>query len=83
MTKCNQDRFEFASISGTRQIVAEFSGGTITSDGGSLLLKETDTKMNLLTRFSQCFSDRRSPLLIETHTGTDAPAASVWFGAGL
>ena len=67
MTECNQDRFEFASTSGTRQIVAEFSGGTITSDGGSLLLKETDTKMNLLTRFSQCFSDRRSPLLIE-HT---------------
>lgn len=67
MTECNQDRFEFASTSGTRQIVAEFSGGTITSDAGSLLLKETDTKMNLLERFSQCFTDRRSPLLIE-HT---------------
>jgi hypothetical protein len=67
MTECNQDRFEFASTSGTRQIVAEFSGGTITSDGGSLLLKETDAKMNLLARFSQCFSDRRSPLQIE-HT---------------
>ena len=66
MTECNQDRFEFAST-GTRQIVAEFNGGTITTDAGSLLLKETDTKMNLLTRFSQCFTDRRSPLLIE-HT---------------
>ena len=67
MTECNQDRFEFASTPGTRQIVAEFSGGTITSDAGSLLLKETDTRMNLLSRFSQCFSDRRNPLLIE-HT---------------
>jgi Transposase DDE domain group 1 len=67
MTECNQERFEFASTSGTRQIVAEFSGGTITSDGGSLLLKETDARLNLLSRFSQCFSDRRSPLLIE-HT---------------
>jgi hypothetical protein len=67
MTECNQERLEFASTSGTRQIVAEFSGGTITSDAGSLLLKETDTKMNLLARFSQCFTDRRSPLLIE-HT---------------
>ena len=66
MTECNQDRFEF-STSGTRRIVAEFSGGTITSDAGSLLLKETDTKMNLLNRFSECFTDRRSPLLIE-HT---------------
>jgi Transposase DDE domain group 1 len=67
MTECNQDRFEFASTAGTRQIVAEFSGGTITTDAGSLLLKETDTKMNLLTRLGQCFTDRRSPLLIE-HT---------------
>ena len=67
MTECNQERFEFASTSGTRQIVAEFSGGTITSDAGSVLLKETDAKMNLLARFSQCFTDRRSPLRIE-HT---------------
>lgn len=67
MTECIQDRFEFASTSGTRQVVAEFSGGTITSDAGSLLLKETDAKMNLLARFAECFSDRRSPLLIE-HT---------------
>lgn len=65
MTECNQERFKFASTSGTRQIVAEFSGGTITTDAGSLLLKETDTKLSLLTRFSQCFTDRRSPLLIE------------------
>jgi hypothetical protein len=66
MAECNQDRFEFASASRTRQIVAELIGGTIT-DAGSLLLKDTDTKMNLLTRFSQCFTDRQSPLLIE-HT---------------
>jgi hypothetical protein len=67
MTECNQYRFEFASTPGTRQIVAEFSGGTITTDAGSLLLKEADKKMNLLPRFSQCFTDLRSPLLIE-HT---------------
>lgn len=67
MTECNQERFEFSSGSGARQIVAEFSGGTITSDAGGLLLKETDRRMNLLARFAQCFSDRRSPQLIE-HT---------------
>jgi hypothetical protein len=67
MTECNEERFEFASTSGTRQIVAEFSGGTITSDAGSLLLKETDAKMNLLARLAECFTDRRSPVLIE-HT---------------
>lgn len=65
MTECIQDRFGFASVGGTREIVAEFSGGTISSDGGGLLLQETDSKMNLLARFSECFVDRRNPLLIE------------------
>src|SRR5450432_1640200 len=65
MTECNQDRFEFASAHGRREIVAEFSGGTVSSDGGALLLQEADSKMNLLARFSQCFMDRRSPVLIE------------------
>ena len=65
MTECNQDRFGFASVGGSREIVAEFSGGTISSDGGGLLLQETDSKMKLLTRFSQCFVDLRNPDLIE------------------
>ena len=45
--------------------MAEFNGGTISSDGGSLLLRETDQKMNLLARFSGCFMDGREPLRIE------------------
>jgi hypothetical protein len=65
MTECNQDRFEFASAHGRREIVAEFSGGTVSSDGGALLLQEADSKMNLLARFSECFIDRRNPVLIE------------------
>src|SRR5271169_4060428 len=65
MTECNQDRFKFASAHGRREIVAEFSGGTVSSDGGVLLLQEADAKMNLLARFSQCFIDRRNPVLIE------------------
>jgi hypothetical protein len=65
MTECIEDRFEFASVPGAREIVAEFSGGTISSDGGGLLLQETDSKMKLLTRFSQCFFDSRNQKLIE------------------
>jgi hypothetical protein len=65
MTECNQDRFEFASAQGRREIVAEFSGGTVSSDGGALLLPEADSKMNLLARLSECFIDRRNPVLIE------------------
>lgn len=65
MTECIEDRFEFASGESGRQVVAEFSGGTISSDGGGLLLQETDARMNLLARFSQCFLDGRNPILIE------------------
>ena len=64
MTECSELRFTFAS-EGRREIVAEFNGGTISSDGGALLLKETDRRMNLLLRFSQCFLDGRDPALVE------------------
>jgi hypothetical protein len=65
MTECIQDRLVFSSAHGRREIVAEFSGGTISSDAGGLLLQETDSKLNLLSRFSQCFFDGRNPILIE------------------
>jgi hypothetical protein len=65
MTECIQDRFEFSSVHSRREIVAEFSGGTISSDGGGLLLQETDSQLNLLARFSQCFFDGRDPARIE------------------
>jgi hypothetical protein len=45
--------------------VGEFSAGTTTPDGGALLLRETDRRMNLLARLSQCFLDGRNPDLIE------------------
>ena len=65
ITECSEDRFEFGGGPGARQVVAEFNGGTISSDGGGLLLRETDSKMNLLARFSQCFADGRDPLQTE------------------
>lgn len=60
ITECSEDRFEFGGGASGRQVVAEFNGGTISSDGGGLLLRETDAKMNLLARFSQCFADGRA-----------------------
>ena len=65
ITECSEERFEFGGGEGARQVVAEFNGGTISSDGGGLLLRETDSKMNLLARFSQCFADGRDPLQTE------------------
>jgi hypothetical protein len=43
MTECSELRFPFAT-EGRREMVAEFSGGRISSDGGALLLRETDQK---------------------------------------
>jgi hypothetical protein len=64
MTECSELRFAFAT-EGRREIVAEFNGGAISSDGGAVLLGETDQKINLLPRFSGCFLDGRNPDLIE------------------
>src|SRR6266446_5407394 len=61
MTECTQSTFEFASHF-SRQVVARFDGGTITTDGGGLLLRETDRRLNLLPRLAECFLDARSPL---------------------
>src|SRR5437868_5010149 len=59
MTECNQSSFGFEAC-GTREIVARFDGGTISSDGGALLLRETDQRLNLLPRLAECFLDGRN-----------------------
>lgn len=46
-----------------RQAVeVDFDGGTLTSDGGLLLLREVDRKLNLINRVDQAISDPRDPL---------------------
>ena len=64
MTECNQSSFGFEAC-GSRDIVARFDGGTISSDGGSLLLRETDQRLNLLPRLAGCFLDARNQDLVE------------------
>jgi hypothetical protein len=66
MTECIQSSFLFAGC-GKREIVARFDGGTISSDGGALLLRQTDQRLNLLPRLAQCFLDQRDPNRVE-HT---------------
>ncbi len=64
MTECNQSSFGFEEC-GSRQVEARFDGGTISSDGGALLLRQTDKRLNLLPRLAQCFLDRRRQERIE------------------
>jgi Transposase DDE domain group 1 len=64
MTECIQSNFGCEAC-GSRQIVARFDGGTISSDGGALLLRQTDQRLNLLPRLAECFLDGRNPEQVE------------------
>lgn len=68
-TQCKQDSFEFGRVAG-RRIVAQFDGGRITSDGGSLLLGATNKAIGLIDRFAACFRDRRSQSGVEHSVAT-------------
>lgn len=64
MTECSQASFEFAPHV-SRSVVASFDGGTLTSDGGALLLRQTEQRIHLLPRLAACFTDLRSQERIE------------------
>jgi len=64
MTECIQESFEFVQHF-SRQVVAQFDGGWVSSDGGGLLLRQTDRKICLLERVASGFTDRRSPWLLK------------------
>jgi Transposase DDE domain group 1 len=63
-TECKASQLEFQGL-GRRQVVANFDGGRISSDGGLLLLREVAQRTGLLERLARCFSDYRDPRLIE------------------
>lgn len=64
MTECNQTLFPFEAHF-SRQVVAQFEGSWLTTEGGSLLLRQADRKIGLLGRVARCFADYRQPERIE------------------
>jgi hypothetical protein len=61
MTKRKRNRPTLKRL--RRQAVeADFDGGTLTSDGGLLLLREVDRRLNLIRRIDQAIADPRDPL---------------------
>src|SRR3954447_24768385 len=65
MTECTQSGFGFEAC-GKREIVACFDGGRISSDGGVLLLRQVDKRLNLLARLAgECFLDGRNQAQVE------------------
>jgi len=43
-----------------REVIANFDGGSITSDAGIILLSELDKKLEITSRFAKCFQDYRN-----------------------
>ncbi len=64
MTECIQESFSFTAHF-SRRVQAEFTAGRVSSDGGALLLREADRRINLLGRLGDCFIDGRAPLLVK------------------
>lgn len=75
-TQCNETSLAFQPL-GSRDVRAGFDGGTITSDGGALLLGEVEAKTHILQQFTACFTDHRDPELIE-HTVAELLAQRVY-----
>jgi hypothetical protein len=63
-TQCNEQLFSFQAQN-RRQVVAKFDGGTISTDGGALLLREAERLTGIIVGFAACFTDHRNPELIE------------------
>src|SRR5215472_12791704 len=68
MTECNQNEFAFAPHF-SRQVSARFSERQLSTEGGGLLLRETDRKIGLLSRVRKCLSDYRHPACMEHGLG--------------
>lgn len=63
-TQFNINQLHFQCL-GTIKAIADFNGGTITSDAGALLLREIDSANNFIKRFSSCFMDYRNQGYVE------------------
>lgn len=63
-TECSEPRYLFQPL-GRREVVARFDGGSITSDGGVLLLREVEARTGIVAGFAACFRDLRDPARIE------------------
>lgn len=75
-TQCNGPSFHFPTKI-SRQVVARFDGGAISSEGGGLLLQQVERVTGIIARFAACFTDHRRPELVE-HTVEELVAQRIY-----
>jgi len=63
-TDCNDLPLLFQDL-GARKVVADFSGGTLSTDGGALFLRQVDLSLGLTRGLADCFGDQRHPFFVE------------------
>ncbi len=64
MTECSETLFPFEAHF-SREVVAQFEGSWLTTEGGSLLLRQADRKIGMMRRVADCFTDYRQPERVE------------------
>jgi hypothetical protein len=63
-TECKEQPLLFQDL-GFRKVVADFSGGTLSSDAGALLLRQVDAHLGMTRKLAQCFQDGRNAVWVE------------------
>lgn len=63
-TDCKNQPLLFQDLV-ARKVVADFSGGTLSSDGGVLFLRQIDQSLGLTTKLAGCFCDLRDQRLVD------------------
>ncbi|MEO8335642.1 MAG: IS1380 family transposase [bacterium] len=58
------DSLQFQAVGG-RAVVGRFDGGTLTSDGGAVLLREVERATGIVAQFAACFQDHRDPTRVQ------------------
>lgn len=63
-TDCSYQPLLFQDLH-RRKVVVDFSGGTLSSDGGVLLLRQVDTTLGLTMALADCFADHRNQIFVD------------------
>lgn len=63
-TECTPIQMDFQGV-GRRRVEAAFDGGPLSSEGGLLLLREVDLRLNIVDRLAACFTDHREQDAVE------------------
>jgi Transposase DDE domain group 1 len=63
-TDCKDQPLFFQDL-GSRKVVADFSGGILSSDGGLLLLRQVDRGLGVSAALAGCFRDERDARWVE------------------